>query len=63
MNTCEEHGKGILVYEGWSCPACDQLEELQNKHDQIVNDYEQQVNEADDRIVELESELEAKAEA
>lgn len=58
MNTCEEHGSGILVYDGWNCPACDQLDEMRTEHGKTVTDLEQQINEGDERIGELEQELE-----
>lgn len=60
LNTCEEHGDGIVIYDGWSCPACEQIDEMQIEHGKTVNDLEQQISEGDERIGELEAELEEK---
>jgi hypothetical protein len=28
---CEKHEDSIVVYEGWACPACEKIEELQEE--------------------------------
>jgi len=57
MNICEDHGDSAVVYNGYSCPACDYIEELQNEHSKTVDDLEQQLSEADEKIGDLEYEL------
>ena len=58
LNTCEEHGDAIVVYDGWNCPACEAIDDLMTEHGKTVADLEQQINEGDEKIGELETELE-----
>lgn len=46
MDICEEHGDGI-AYAAMYCPACSQIEDLQNENSEL-----------EDKLVELEEKLE-----
>jgi TolA-binding protein len=63
MEVCGEHGAEIAYANdryNSSCPACDQIEQLEKDHKITVDDMEQQLNESDERIGELEQQLEEK---
>lgn len=58
MDICGEHGDEI-AYAGRDCPACAQIEDLNKEHNMIVEDLENQVNEDDEKIGDLQAELDA----
>lgn len=59
MEICGEHGEEI-AYMGRECPACEQIEDLNREFHETIHDLEQDLSDADNRIDELEQELEDK---
>ena len=63
MDICGEHNKDIAysLGKGWDkCPACLQIQELNEVHEDEVNDLNDSITELEDKIDELQEELEEK---
>lgn len=56
MDICGEHGDEI-AYAGRECPACEQVERLQDEYKETIDNLEQDLGDADDRIDELTDQL------
>lgn len=61
MEICSEHNADI-AYVGRECPVCEQIDDLNSDHqqeiDNLTSDFESDMNDMQDRIEELEGELE-----
>lgn len=57
MSICEEHGNGVLVYDGYSCPACDHLDETVKEYEDQISDLNIELQDAQDREIEMQSEI------
>ena len=65
MNTCDNHARAVVVYEGRGCPVCDELNE---KSDEVrtltekVEALDEVIDEQRSQIEELTRELKDKEE-
>lgn len=61
LEICEAHGDDSIVYQdNGGCPACNQIEELNEHHEDEINDLNDSITDLENRVDELESELEEK---
>ena len=49
MNTCEQHYKAVIVFDGKGCPLCDA--------EKVIDDWEKQDSEQRGKIESLEQEI------
>lgn len=61
MDVCGEHGADI-AFSGRDCPACEQIDDMNTDHqrevDNLTSNFEFDMNDMQDRIEELEGQLE-----
>ena len=61
LETCEQHeGESIAYANSSGCPACNQIEQLDEYHEDEINDLTDSITDLENRIDELEGELEEK---
>lgn len=65
MNICENHRRAVVLYEGRTCPVCDELAENDEKIKTLAEDVEalnEVIDEQRSQIEELTKELKDKEE-
>ena len=53
LRTCEEHIDCIIVYDGYNCPVCAELDELKGE----ISGYKEEVEDWQFKVERLEEEL------
>jgi len=67
LNTCTEHSiqntSCIVTFEGYTCPICKKIEEMEKKYDTEIGGAEDQITDLSQKVKVLEDQQRAVSEA